>query len=182
MGKVTAGLFVSLDGVAESPEKWHLAYFNEEMEGIVGASMTAADTLLLGRVTYEEWATFWPQQEGPLADYMNNTRKLVASSTLSNVEWQNSSLIKGDVIEEVRKLREQPGQTIGINGSIALVRSLVHAQLVDELVLLVHPVVIGEGKKLFVDDGRTTPLSLLDSKTLSTGVVALTYGPGSPAV
>jgi dihydrofolate reductase len=174
--KIVAGLFISLDGVVEAPEAWHFPYFNDEMGAAVGGSMAASDTMLLGRVTYEGFAAYWPQQgDDPMAVQMNTTPKLVASTTLKSVEWQNSTLIEGNVAEELTKLKAQPGKNIGITGSITLVRSLLRAGVLDELLLLVHPIVIGKGQKLFDDMDEQIPLKLIDSQTFSTGVLSLTY-------
>src|SRR5829696_1734480 len=179
MRKVTAGLFVSLDGVVESPEKWQLPYFNDEMGEAVGTAMAAADAMLLGRVTYQEFASYWPgvsSEDQPFADHMNNTPKYVVSTTLEEpLEWNNSTLIKGNVTQEITKLKQQPGKNIGITGSATLVQSLLQGDLLDELGLLVHPVVVGSGKRLFQEGGGPKGLKLVESKTFSTGVVSLTY-------
>jgi dihydrofolate reductase len=180
MRKVTAGLFVSLDGVTESPEKWQLPYFNDEMGEAIGAAMAAADAMLLGRVTYQEFASYWPgvrSEDQPFADYMNNTPKYVVSTTLDTVEWSNSTLIKGNLAEEITKLKQQPGKNIGITGSTTLVQSLLQDDLLDELGLMIHPVVVGSGKRLFEEGGNLKALKLIDSKTFSTGLVSLTYQP-----
>jgi dihydrofolate reductase len=179
MRKIVAGLFVSLDGVMEAPDQWHFPYFNDEMGAAVAAQMAAADTMLLGRRTYQEFAGYWPHQgsDVPMADQMNNTPKLVVSTTLDRVEWQNSTLIKDNVAEEIAKLKRQPGKDIGIVGSSTLVRSLLQDDLLDELALMVHPVVLGSGKRLFEEGGDQNALELVDSKTFGTGVVVLTYRP-----
>jgi dihydrofolate reductase len=181
MKKVTAGLFVSLDGVTESPEKWQLPYFNDEMGEAVGAAMAAADAMLLGRVTYQEFASYWPgvsSEDQPFADYMNNSQKYVASRTLEGpLEWNNSTLIKGNLVEEIARLKRQPGKNIGITGSVTLVQSLLEQDLLDELGLMIHPVVVGSGKRLFEEGGDPKKLKLVESKTFSTGVVHLTYQP-----
>jgi dihydrofolate reductase len=179
MRKTVGGLFISLDGVVESPEKWHLRYFNDEMGEIVSAAAAQSDAILLGRRTYQEFADFWPTQGGedPMADYMNNTPKHVVSTTLDTLEWANSSLVKGDVAEGISELKERPGMNIQIIGSPTLVRSLLRDGLLDELSLLVHPIVVGSGKRLFEEGSNGTALELIDSRRLGTGVVSLTYGP-----
>ncbi len=179
MRKIVAGLFISLDGVIEAPDQWHFPYFNDEMGQAVGSLMAAADTMLLGRVTYQEFAAYWPHQGSEVegADHMNNTPKLVVSTTLDRVEWQNSTLIKGNVAEELARLKQQPGKDISITGSATLVRSLLRDGLLDELRLLVHPIVVGHGKRLFQDMSERVELKLVDSQTFSTGVLYLTYQP-----
>lgn len=180
MRKIVAGLFISLDGVFESPEMWHFPYFNEEMGEAVGSQMADSDCMLLGRVTYEEFASYWPNQTsdeeaGEMADFMNDTPKHVVSRTLERANWKNTTLIDGNnAAEELTKLKQQPGKDISITGSGTLVRTLLRDGLLDELRLLVHPIVVGHGKRLF-DDGEQIPLKLADSKTFSTGVLALTY-------
>lgn len=180
MRKIVAGLFISLDGVYESPDQWHFPYFNDEMGSAVDEQMAAADAMLLGRVTYEEFAGFWPQQsndELDMADYMNQTPKYVVSNTLDTLDWQNSTLVSGDIRAELTRLKEEPGKNIGITGSGTLVRSLLRDGLLDELRLLVHPIVVGSGKTLFPDGSGQTPLQLVDAQTFSTGVLYLTYQP-----
>jgi dihydrofolate reductase len=180
--KIVAGLFLSLDGVYEAPHQWHFPYFNDEMGEAVQSQIDAADTMLLGRVTYQEFASYWPHQsndEVPLADHMNNTPKVVVSETLDSVdEWQNSTLIKGNVVEELTRLKQQPGKNIGVTGSGTLVASLLDAGLLDELRLLVHPIVVGKGKRLFAtSENQPRGLRLADAQTFSTGVLYLTYTP-----
>jgi dihydrofolate reductase len=179
MRKIVAGLFISLDGVIEAPEQWHFPYFNDEMGEAVGSQMAAADTMLLGRRTYEEFAGYWADKGSDVefADVMNNTPKLVASTTLKAVEWQNSTLLGDDVAEELRRLKQEPGKNISITGSATLVRSLLRDGLIDELRLLVHPIVVGSGKRLFEDQAERVPLKLVDSQVFSTGVLYLTYAP-----
>jgi dihydrofolate reductase len=181
MRKVVASEFVSLDGVVESPEKWHFPYFNDQMGDAIGTAMAASDAMLMGRVLYEEWAAFWPDQdpdENPVAARMNGVRKYVVSTTLEEpLEWQNSTLIGDNVAEEITRLKEQPGKDISISGSPTLVRSLLEDGLLDELRLMVHPIVVGSGKRLFEEGGDQQALDLVDSKTFSTGVLYLTYQP-----
>jgi len=180
MRKVVAGLFISLDGVVESPEKWHFPYFNDEMIEAVESGMAASDAMLLGRVTYQEFAAYWPgvrPEDQPMATYMNTTPKYVASTTLEQAEWHNSTLIKGNLTQAITMLKQQPGKNITITGSPTLVQSLLQDDLLDELGLLVHPVVVGRGKRLFKDGGDLKRLQLVDAKTFRTGVLSLTYQP-----
>ncbi|MGW5627899.1 dihydrofolate reductase family protein [Streptosporangium sandarakinum] len=137
MRKIVAGFFLSLDGVMESPEKWHFPYFNEEMGQAVAAQAAGADAMLLGRATYQEFAGYWPTAgDDPMAAQMNETPKYVVSSTLKTLEWQNSTLISGNVTEEIARLKQGPGRDISITGSATLVRSLLREGLLDELRLL----------------------------------------------
>lgn len=182
MRKIVSGLFISLDGVYEAPDQWHFPYFNDEMGEAVGAQMAAADTMLLGRQTYDEFASYWPSQdssENPIAEHMNGTPKYVVSTTLASADWENTTLIKDNVAEELTKLKQQPGKDIGITGSGALVASLLREGLLDELRLLVHPIVVGSGKRLFEGAGSTTPLKLVESKIFENGVLYLTYQPAT---
>jgi len=179
--KVVAWELVSLDGVMQSPEEWAFSYSNDEMAEANASGMAASDAMLFGRVTYEEFAAFWPYQNSadpPFTDYLNSVPKFVVSTTLEEpLEWQNSTLIKGNVAEEIRELKRQPGKDITILGSGTLVRSLLQDDLLDELGLMVHPVVLGSGKRLFEEGGDQKSLELVDSKTFGTGVLYLTYRP-----
>jgi dihydrofolate reductase len=179
--KVIVSEFVSLDGVFEAPDQWHFPYFNDEMGQEIGAAMGQADAMLMGRVLYEEWSAFWPQQdseENPIAARMNGIQKYVVSTTLEGpLGWNNSTLIGENVAEEISRLKQQPGKDISISGSGSLVRSLLKDGLIDELRLMVHPVVVGSGKRLFEEGGEQIALVLVDFKTFSTGVVYLTYAP-----
>jgi dihydrofolate reductase len=181
MRKVVAAEFLSLDGVMESPDQWHFPYFNDEMGQAVGEGFETSDALLMGRVLYEEWVAFWPQQdpeENPVAATMNNVSKYVVSTTLEGpLEWNNATLIGDNVAEEISELKRQPGKDIVISGSGALVRSLLEYGLLDELKLMIHPIVVGSGKRLFEDGEKQTALELVESKTFSTGVVYVTYKP-----
>ena len=182
MRKVVASELVSLDGVIESPEKWSFQFHNDEMAEAQGAGMAAADAMLLGRVTYQEFASYWPYQNSadqPFTDYLNNTPKFVVSTTLQEpLEWQNSTLIKDNVAEEIAKLKRQPGKDIGIVGSGTLVRSLLRDDLLDELQLMVHPVVVDSGKRLFGDAEETKAMKLVNTKQVGLdGVLILTYKP-----
>jgi dihydrofolate reductase len=175
MSKIVAGLHISLDGVIEAPHEWSFDYYCDEVGQSIKSRRDAAGTLLLGRTMYQEFAAFWPGQTGEIADFMNNTPKLVASTTLTSVEWAGASLIEGDVPTALAALKQQPGRNLTITGSATLVRSVLRAGLLDELHLLVCPVVLGAGKRLFdAQDGRI-PLTLTDSETFPTGVVHLAY-------
>lgn len=179
MRKVIASLFISLDGVAEAPDQWQFA-FDDEMGAAMSRTLDELDTVLLGRVTYTEWAGYWPTStDEPFASWINRTPKYVASTTLDSVdEWQNSTLIKGPVADFVTELRGRDGGAIGTAGSPSLVRSLLGQGLVDELTLLIHPVVAGGGRKrLFADDAALTKLELVESQPTSSGVLIATYRP-----
>ena len=178
MRKVISGLFISLDGVTESPDQWQFDHFDAEMGAALGAHIAAEDTILLGRVTYQEWEPYWPTStDEPYASHINNTPKYVVSTTLDRVEWKNSKLIKGSLANEINRLKRQPGQNIGVAGSPTLVRSLLQNDLLDELILMIHPVVVGGGKRLFQDWGQLKRLKLVGSQTTSTGVSILTFQP-----
>lgn len=181
MRKVISGLFISLDGVTESPDQWQFDNFDEDMMAALSAHIAAEDAILLGRVTYEEWAPYWPTStDEPYASHINNTPKYVVSTTLEQVGWgdyDTVKLVKGDPAQEIARLKAQPGRNIGVSGSPTLVRSLLQADLLDELTLMVHPVLAGRGKRLFQDGGDLKRLQLVASKTTRTGVALLTYQP-----
>ncbi len=184
MRKVVVSEFVSLDGVMEDPggaEKfehggWTRPYWSDEIGKFKFDELFASDALLLGRVTYQGFAAAWPsvKDEAGFADRMNGLPKLVASTSLDKVEWNNSSLIKADVADEVARLKQQPGQDILVAGSATLVQALMQHGLVDDFRLLVYPVVLGSGKRLF-QDGRRADLKLVEARPVGAGVVALTY-------
>jgi dihydrofolate reductase len=180
MKKITAGLFISLDGVVEAPDEWHFPYFNDEMGEAVGAQLGSADTLLLGRVTYDSFAGAWPGREadgGEDAEFartLGDARKIVVSNQDLTLTWRNSEQLEGDLIEAVAALKNAPDDgDIAMSGSVSVVRQLLAAGLLDELHLLVHPIAVGKGKRLF--DGEALPLKLLSSQTFSTGVLHLVY-------
>jgi dihydrofolate reductase len=182
MRKLVAVELVSLDGVMETPEEWAFPYSNNEMEEANASGMAASDALLLGRVTYEALATFWPHQPGgtPMVDYINSVPKFVVSETLEEpLGWNNSTLIEGNVTEGINELKRRAGKDITILGSGALVRTLLGEGLLDELRLMVHPIVLGSGKRLFEDGDDRKGLELIDSRTFGTGVVYLAYQPAS---
>jgi dihydrofolate reductase len=175
MRKIVAGLFISLDGVVEAPEKWHFQYHNAESNQAVENDQSAADTLLLGRVTYAGFAEFWPASKIPMAGYMNGVAKVVVSTTLEKAEWNNSTLIQDNVRDELLALKAQPGKDILVAGSIRLIRWLLREGLLDKLSLLLHPVIVGHGERLFETEADKTPLRLSASQTFETGVVRLVY-------
>ena len=182
MRKVVVAEFVSLDGVMEAPDQWQLKndLFSEDMGKEMQDTLFASDGLLLGRVTYQEFAGAWPSitDETGFADRMNSMPKFVVSKTLDEVdEWNNSTLIKGDVGGEISKLKQQPGQDILLLGSADLVNSLMPSGVIDEYRLWVHPVVVAKGKRLFKDGIDETILRLVDTKAFDSGVVALNLQP-----
>ena len=184
MKKITAGLFISLDGVVEAPDQWHFPYFNDEMGAAVDATLGAADTILFGRKTYDSFAGAWPERElageedAPLAKKLGDTRKIVVSSHQLEFTWRNSEQLQGDLIETVTALKNEPGdRTIGMSGSVSVVRQLLAAGLLDELHLLVHPIAVRKGMRLFDEGEPSIPLKLLSSETFETGVLNLVYAP-----
>jgi len=179
MRKLVAGLAMSLDGVVDSPSNW--IAFDDEMGAVIGAGIARSDAVLLGRRTYLEFADLWPKQgnDVPMAKFLNNTPKYIASSTLDSLEWANSSLVTGDLIEEVTRLKRQPGRDILMPGSPRLVGSVLREGLLDELSLMIAPVVVGSGTRLFDELTEQVRLELVESATLSTGVLSVTYHPVS---
>jgi dihydrofolate reductase len=178
MRKIVAALFVSIDGVIDAANEFTAGYMDEEVGAELGAQMAQRDTMLLGRQTYQEFAAVWPGRgtDNPVGAEMNNTPKLVVSRTLESVdEWQNSTLLKGDPVEELNKLKQQSGKNILIVGSATLAHSLLRDGVVDELVLLVFPVIVGPGKRLFEGGRDRIPLALTDSQVFANGVVKLVY-------
>jgi dihydrofolate reductase len=176
MRKIVAGLFISLDGVVEAPETWTGPHFTGEIGQQIESMTAASDTMLLGRVTYQGFAATFSGQSGVTADQMNSNPKIVVSTTLDTADWHNSTLIRTSVVQEIIRLKQQPGKNISIRGSPSLVRWLLRDKLLDELNLLVFPIVLGTGTRLF-GDGDQIALRLTDTKTFSTGVLKLTYQP-----
>jgi dihydrofolate reductase len=154
---------------------------DDELAAVVNAGVAQADAVLLGRRTYLEFAKLWPAQgsDVPMADFLNNSPKHIVSSTLDTLEWANSTLVTGDLAEEIAKLKEQPGRNIQIPGSPTLVRSLLRDGLLDELSLAVHPIVVGAGMRLFDETSGQMRLELVESTTLGSGVLSVTYRPAS---
>ena len=150
MRKIKSYFFISLDGVVESPDKWHFPYFDDEMGAAVGAGFADRDAMLMGRVLYDEWAAYWPEHaDQPFGDVMNSIKKYVVSNSLQAAEWQNSELISGDVARKLADIKAQDGGDIATSGSPTTVRWLLREGLLDELNLLVHPILVGEGMARF---------------------------------
>jgi dihydrofolate reductase len=188
MGKIIVSEFITLDGVIEAPggedslgerSGWSIPYFNEETAKFKLDDLLASDALLMGRVTYQIHVAVWPSMtdEEGFADRMNSLPKYVVSTTLEKVEWNNSRPIRGNIPEEVKKLKQEVQRNILIDGSSDLVNLLMQHDLIDEYRLLVHPVVVGKGKRLFREGSQKKELRLIGARALSTGVVALTYQP-----
>lgn len=185
MAKIISTLFITLDGVVEPDENWHFPYYDAAMGAAVNEDYDTADTLLIGRVTYDSFAGAWPDREvagGPdaaFAKHLGNMRKVVASRQRVDLGWRNAEPIDGDLVQAARALRDDPAvKGVLIPGSISVVRQLMAAGLIDELRLLVHPVAARRGSKLFDDGEPSYHLRLVASEALPTGVVRLIYAPG----
>jgi dihydrofolate reductase len=188
MGRIVVTEFVSLDGVMEDPGGsedfqhggWSFEFDRgEEGDKFKLDEALQTDALLLGRVTYDGFAAAWPSREGEFADKLNSMPKYVVSATIEEPEWNNSTVLEGDVVEEVSKLRQGVDGDIVVHGSARLVQTLLEHDLVDELRLMVFPVVLGSGKRLFGDTSDKKPLRLADSKMVGDGVAILTYEPAA---
>ena len=178
MRKVVVTMFVTLDGVMEAPEKWCFPFWNDEIAKFKHDELFATDAHLLGRVTYETFAAAWPSRkdDAGFADRMNSLPKFVVSTTLGKAEWNNSTILKGEVAEAVLALKKQPGQDILVAGSATLVETLMQQGLIDEYRLLTFPIVLGSGKRLFAQ-GNNTSLTLVEARSFGSGVVLLRYQP-----
>ncbi|MEA2826837.1 MAG: hypothetical protein QOG43_1276 [Actinomycetota bacterium] len=188
MRKITAGLFISVDGVVEDPQLWHFPYFNDEMGAAVTATLATADTVLLGRKTYDSFAGAWParelagEEDAGMAKALGDARKIVVSNQTLEFTWRNSEHLSGDLVEAVTALKNEPGATnIAMSGSVSIVRQLLAAGLLDELHLLVHPIAVRKGMRLFDEDETPVPLRLISSQAFTTGVLNLVYGPAASA-
>jgi dihydrofolate reductase len=194
MSKLVVINNLTLDGVTQAPAApdedprdgfahggWAVPYSEDAMGRLLAQGSAEDGALLLGRRTYERFAAFWPHQpDNPFTPVLNRTQKYVVSTTLAEpLPWQNSTLLKGDAMAAVAELRERPGGTLVVLGSGELVGSLRRHGLVDEYVLLIHPLVLGSGRRLFPDDGPVTTLRLVDAVPTSTGVVIATYRPAA---
>jgi dihydrofolate reductase len=178
MKKIIAGMFITLDGVVEAPEKWNPPYYDDELNQAVMPLLAGAGTHLYGRRSYELFrGVFTGPAAPPHAGIMISTPKVVVSTTLKDPGWEPVTVISGDITAALTRLKQQPGQDIAVAASATLVRFLLAERLLDELRLLVHPVVFGTGKRLFEADGGQVPLTLLESRPHRNGVVALRYAP-----
>jgi dihydrofolate reductase len=179
MRKVTAGLFYAVDGVAEAPDQFQFDSFDDELGAMLGAVMGDVDSVVMGRLGWQEWAGCWPNAttDQDFGAFINAVPKYVASRTLrqADLTWQNSTLIEGDLEAFVRDLKSKPGGTIAAMGGLSVVRQLLLAGLMDELTLIMHPVIAGKGRRLFEDGTPTTRLSLIDNQKTSKGNMVLTY-------
>jgi dihydrofolate reductase len=195
MSRLVVNENLTLDGVMQSPAApdedrrdgfehggWAPPYFDQVMGEVAAEGMAKGGSMLFGRRTFEQFASFWSTQpdDNPFAAVLNNRQKYVASTTLEEpLSWKNSTLLKGDAIEAVAKLKEQNDDLV-VLGSGELVQSLMRADLVDEYVLLIHPLVLGTGRRLFPDGGPPATLQLVDTKTTTTGVIIATFRPNEP--
>jgi dihydrofolate reductase len=192
MSRVVVINHVTLDGVMQAPGGpdedprggfqhggWAVPNNDEVMGRVMAEGMAEGGPLLLGRRTYENFYAFWPkQQDNPFTEVLNNAQKYVASTTLQEpLPWQHSTLLKGDAAAAVAELKEQPGKDIGILGSGVLIQSLMRRDLIDEYLLMIHPLILGSGRRLFPDGSPYAALRLVDSLTTTTGVVIATYRP-----
>jgi dihydrofolate reductase len=177
--KIKSNFFISIDGVVESPDKWHFPYFDDEMGAAVGAGFATADALLMGRALYDEWAAYWPEHaDEPFGDVMNSIKKYVVSNSLRSAEWQNSEIISGDRVQRLTHIKAQDGGDIGMSGSATTVRWRLREGLLDELNLLVHPIMVGDGlARLFPPNEPSIPLELVSAQPFKTGVLNLSYTP-----
>lgn len=182
MPKIVSQLFISLDGVVEAPDQWHFPYFTEEMAAAVNSDYGRAETLLLGRRTYDSFAGAWPAREAAggedagFAARLGDLRKVVLTHHGADLGWRNAEPLVGDVMTAVTALRDAPGEGIVlVPGSVGLVRTLITLALLDELHLLVHPVAVRNGETLFDHEGASVPLRLVSSEVFTTGVLDLRY-------
>jgi dihydrofolate reductase len=177
MRKLIVTEYLTLDGVFEAPNTWSFPFWNDEAAAFKHKELFASDALLLGRVTYEGFAAAWPTMTstGDFGERMNSIAKYVVSSTMDKAEWNNSTIIKGDIAAEFAMLKEQPGMDILVAGSADLLPLLMKNNLIDEYRFMIYPVVVGKGKRLFNDKGVKADLKLIDVTSLSSGIVILTY-------
>jgi dihydrofolate reductase len=180
MRKIIAGEFISLDGVIESADQLTGRYFNDELGQALGGTMAETDTLLMGRVTYQQFVPSWAGKTGtedPVSAHMSKPKFVISTTLNDTTEWAGSNLLKGNVAEQLTRLKDEPGKNILVLGSATLVQWLLREGLLDELDLLVFPVVLGHGKRLFDTEGSHAELTLTHCEAFSTGVLHLTYQP-----
>jgi dihydrofolate reductase len=177
--RLVATEYVSVDGVMDEPGKWSFPFWSEEASQFKAEELAATDALLLGRITYEGFAAAWPtmQDTGEFGERMNSIKKYVVSTTLKDPTWTNTTVIDGDVVDEIKKLRAQPGKDLLLSGSGTLVRSLIPHDVIDEYRLMVYPIVLGQGKRLFNGDEPERVLQLTGVKQFASGVTVLSYVP-----
>jgi len=176
--RIVVSEFMTLDGVMEAPQDWSFDFQTDDTAKFKHDEMFASDALLIGEVTYQEFAKSWPSRTGDFADRMNSVPKYVVSTNLKELAWHNSQLISQDVVAQIAALKQQPGQDILVAGSGVLVRTLMENDLVDEYRFLIHPLVLGQGKHFF-KDGAQAKLKLLEAKSYESGMVLLRYQPVS---
>jgi dihydrofolate reductase len=179
MAKIVSNFFISMDGVVERPDQWHFPYFDDEMGKIVSSGMDTAGAMLMGHTLYGEWSDYWPGQSDdvPFASHINGIAKYVVAHQDFEPKWQNTTVLSGDdaaIVEQIRKVKDSTDGDIAMSGSATTVRWLITQGLLDELALLVHPIAVGKGQRLF-QDTETVPLKLLESRTLPTGVMLVRY-------
>lgn len=182
MGRVINSTFISLDGVVNHMDKWHFDFVDDETNTIAMEQLQACESLLMGRRTYEIYASSWPTRDGELADRINTMRKYVASTTLTTADWNNTTVIGSDLVDQVAKLREQPGDIL-MHGYGPVARTLLANGLLDQLFLWVHPHLAGVGTTddMLWAEGINQRLRLLDSQTLKSGLITLSYEPTNVA-
>ncbi|GAA0393107.1 pyrimidine reductase [Acrocarpospora corrugata] len=179
MRKIVSGFFISLDGVVEAPHEWHFPWFSDQMGAAIVGATNASDAMLMGRNVYQEWAEYWPNapEDDEFGQFINNVDKYVVSTTLTEAGWGNTTVIPGDdLVERITELKSRPGKDIYISGSPTLVRSLLGHGLVDELQLLIHPIIVGSGERLY-EGLDQIPLKVVAAETFETGVLFVRYAP-----
>jgi dihydrofolate reductase len=181
MGRIVSNFFISLDGVVEAPNEWHFPYFDDAMGRVMGEGMASQTAFLMGRRLYDEWSEYWPQQgdEVPFSSHINNVPKYVVTHRpIEGSLWRNTTVLSDDPAAQVQALKDTTDGDIAMSGCATTVRWLLANDLLDELALLVHPIAVGKGQRLF-EDTPTVPLTLLSSEALPSGVLHLRYAPAT---
>jgi dihydrofolate reductase len=179
MGRIVSNFFISLDGVVEAPDQWHFPYFDDAMGRVVGAGLATTKSFLMGRRLYDEWSEYWPAQTdgGEFGAFINDLPKYVVTSRpIEGEPWNNTTAVTADHVAAIRSVKEATDGDIGMSGCATTVRWLLAHGLLDELALLVHPIAVAKGQRLFEGTG-TVPLSLVHSETLPSGVLHVRYAP-----